>query len=164
MLQGVWTSLWGWRQHLRSRLQTNSLGLSLRLGWVGSRWARKECAVDEENVSLNIRLFISSSDRHLEKLKLNLRWQNNGDRAHCIGYCHRFAAENTKKNTKKSFQESADFMQLDCSSLIFPVVGLCWVKVPAGKYFPRWATGPIRAVCERGGEGTAGDFGFKNIY
>ena len=103
MRQGVWTSLWGWRQHLRSRLQTNSLGLSLRLGWVGSRWARKECAVDEENVSLNIRLFISSSDRHLEKLKLNLRWQNNGDRAHCIGYCHRFAAENTKKKHQKEF-------------------------------------------------------------
>ena len=30
-----------------------------------------------------------------------------------------------EKNTKKSFQESADFMQLDCSGLIFPVVGLC---------------------------------------
>ena len=49
-------------------------------------------------------------------------------------------------------------MQLDCSGLIFLLV-----KVPAGKYFPRWATGPIRAVCQRGGEGAAGDFGLLDL-
>ena len=58
---------------------------------------QKGMCLDEENVALNIGLFISSSDSHLQKVKLNFNWQNNRDTSHWIG----FAAENTKMHQKK---------------------------------------------------------------
>ena len=58
---------------------------------------QKGMCLDEENVVLNTRLLISSSDSHSQKVKLNFNWQNNRDTSHWIG----FAAENTKMHQKK---------------------------------------------------------------
>ena len=51
---------------------TNKLTLTItQIGLSGFQMGQKGMCLEEENVALNIRLFISSSDSHLQKVKLN---------------------------------------------------------------------------------------------